>query len=176
MKLYLMQHGKAMSKEENPERPLTDQGKDDVGRVSKSIAQAEIQLSEIRHSGKRRAEDTANIVAQHLNLQDKVNYVMEKAKELEEYFQDESRLYDAANSMEKKVLMELKQSYEIEDTKIAAQYFGPVNIVRVKIINFLVAGTKIDKELIDEIKEKFLNKDIAYFSDFSKEHHRLLRS
>lgn len=72
MKLYLMQHGKAMSKEENPERPLTDQGKDDVGRVSKSIAQAEIQLSEIRHSGKRRAEDTANIVAQHLNLQDKV--------------------------------------------------------------------------------------------------------
>ncbi len=72
MKIYLMQHGRAMSKEENPERPLTEQGKDDVGRVSALLVQAGSQLSEIRHSGKRRAEDTANIVAQHLQMQEKV--------------------------------------------------------------------------------------------------------
>ncbi len=72
MKLYLMQHGEAMSKAENPERPLTERGKDDVERVSKFLAQSKVQRLEIRHSGKRRAEDTANIVAQHLQAQNKV--------------------------------------------------------------------------------------------------------
>lgn len=72
MKLYLMQHGKAMSKAENPERPLTVQGKEDVERVSTLLALSKISVSEIRHSGKRRAEDTACIAAQHLQAQDKV--------------------------------------------------------------------------------------------------------
>jgi phosphohistidine phosphatase len=70
MKLYLMQHGEAKTKEEDPERPLTDRGKGDVGRVATCIARAGIQIDQIRHSGKRRAEDTANIVAQHLHTQE----------------------------------------------------------------------------------------------------------
>lgn len=72
MKLYLMQHGEAMSKAENPERPLTDRGKDDVGRVATFLARSEREIKEIRHSGKRRAEETASIVAQHLQAQDSV--------------------------------------------------------------------------------------------------------
>jgi phosphohistidine phosphatase len=32
MKLYLMQHGQAMAKEQDPERPLTQQGRQDVDR------------------------------------------------------------------------------------------------------------------------------------------------
>lgn len=70
MKLYLMQHGEAMTKEENPERPLTDSGKGDVEGVAAFIARARIQIDQIRHSGKRRAEDTANIVARHLHAQE----------------------------------------------------------------------------------------------------------
>jgi phosphohistidine phosphatase len=72
MKLYLMQHGKALSKKENAERPLSEQGKAEVGRVAAFLAKLDIQVAEIRHSGKRRAEDSANIVALALNAQAKV--------------------------------------------------------------------------------------------------------
>jgi phosphohistidine phosphatase len=72
MKLYLMQHGEAKTNDEHPERPLTDRGKGDVERVAGFIARSEIQIDQIRHSGKRRAEDTANIVAQHLRVQEGV--------------------------------------------------------------------------------------------------------
>ncbi len=75
MKLYLMQHGKAMSKAEDPERPLTAEGKEDVTGVAQLLSRMDVQISEIRHSGKRRAEDTATIVAQSLHLQEKVNAV-----------------------------------------------------------------------------------------------------
>ena len=72
MKLYLMQHGEAKTKEENPERPLTERGKGDVEGVTAFITHARIQIDQIRHSGKRRAEDTANIVARHLRAQEAV--------------------------------------------------------------------------------------------------------
>jgi phosphohistidine phosphatase len=70
MKLYLMQHGKALTKEENPDRPLTAQGKDEVERTAAFLARAGRELPEIWHSGKRRAEETAGIVAKHLQLQE----------------------------------------------------------------------------------------------------------
>ena len=72
MKLYLMQHGEAMSKEENPARPLTERGKEDVKRVVAFFARSGKATFEIRHSGKRRAQETADIVAKHFQLQDKV--------------------------------------------------------------------------------------------------------
>ena len=75
MKLYLMQHGKSMSKEENPERPLTEQGKDDVGRVSQWMSQAGIEVAEIWHSAKLRAEESANIAARFLQAQGRVKAV-----------------------------------------------------------------------------------------------------
>lgn len=68
MKLYLMQHGEAMSKAENPERPLTERGARDVRRMSEVLARSGMQLTEIRHSGKRRAEETARIVAHYFHV------------------------------------------------------------------------------------------------------------
>ena len=72
MKMYLMQHGQAMSEGENPARPLTLQGKNDVERVAAWFAAMTPEIAEIRHSGKTRAEETAMIVARHVNAQDKV--------------------------------------------------------------------------------------------------------
>jgi len=37
MELYLVQHGEATSNTENPDRPLTARGRDDVQRVSRHI-------------------------------------------------------------------------------------------------------------------------------------------
>lgn len=66
MELCLVQHGEAMPKSENAERPLTEQGRLDVARVATFARRAGIEVFQIRHSGKLRAEETAVILAEHL--------------------------------------------------------------------------------------------------------------
>ena len=63
MNLYLVQHGEACSKEVNPERPLTDQGQADIKRLATFLEQAGIRVERVIHSGKRRAEQTAECLA-----------------------------------------------------------------------------------------------------------------
>ncbi|MBT8438749.1 MAG: phosphohistidine phosphatase SixA [Gammaproteobacteria bacterium] len=63
MKLYLVQHGEACAKEINPDRPLTDQGKADIERLAAFFKQAGIQVERVIHSGKLRAEQTAERLA-----------------------------------------------------------------------------------------------------------------
>jgi phosphohistidine phosphatase len=63
MKLYLVQHGEAFSKEEHPERPLTQKGRCDVKHMGQFLVRAGIRVSRIRHSGKLRAEQTAELLA-----------------------------------------------------------------------------------------------------------------
>lgn len=63
MKLYLVQHGEATAKDLDPERPLTERGKADVGRVAAALAQAGVGVRRVIHSGKTRARQTAEILA-----------------------------------------------------------------------------------------------------------------
>lgn len=63
MKLYLVQHGEACSKEIDPERPLTDQGREDVERLAAFLGRAGIQVGLVLHSGKLRAAQTAELLA-----------------------------------------------------------------------------------------------------------------
>jgi len=64
MKLYLVQHAEACTKEINPERPLTEQGKNDMERLADFLHQAGIKVERVIHSGKRRAQQTAELLAQ----------------------------------------------------------------------------------------------------------------
>lgn len=66
MRVYLCQHGKATSKKENPERPLTDEGRQEVTRVGRRLSAAEIRPGAIWHSGKLRAEETARVLARQV--------------------------------------------------------------------------------------------------------------
>ena len=59
MKLYLVQHGEALAKDVDPERPLTEAGKADVKRLAKFLAKAGVRVERVLHSGKRRAAQTA---------------------------------------------------------------------------------------------------------------------
>ncbi len=69
MRLYLVQHGEAKSKEEDPSRPLTDRGVRDVKRVAEFIARANVKVSLIVHSSKLRARQTAEIIAKELEVE-----------------------------------------------------------------------------------------------------------
>jgi phosphohistidine phosphatase len=64
MPLYLVQHGKATTEEENPERPLTQEGVVDVRKVVEVASSlATIDVDRIVHSGKTRARQTAELWA-----------------------------------------------------------------------------------------------------------------
>jgi phosphohistidine phosphatase len=66
MNIYLVQHGKPFSKEENPDKPLSNKGKEDVGRVASFLMKAGIKVDDIFHSGKTRARETAEIMISKL--------------------------------------------------------------------------------------------------------------
>jgi len=63
MKLYLVQHGEACTKEVDPERPLTESGKADVARLAAFLGRAGIRVERVVHSGKLRALQTADQLA-----------------------------------------------------------------------------------------------------------------
>jgi phosphohistidine phosphatase len=75
MTLFLVQHGKAKPETEDPERSLTDQGAEIVGRMADWAAQVGLAVDQIRHSGKRRAAQTATILAIGLRPPKGVNAV-----------------------------------------------------------------------------------------------------
>jgi len=72
MALYLMQHGQATTETENPERPLTDAGRAAVQRVAQSARAADVRISGCLHSGKLRAEQTAQLLAREIGVEPSV--------------------------------------------------------------------------------------------------------
>lgn len=66
MELYLVQHGEAAPEQVDPARPLTDRGRAEVERVAGAAARLGLSVPLIRHSGKLRARQTAEILARHL--------------------------------------------------------------------------------------------------------------
>ena len=66
MHVYLVQHGAAMPKDENPERPLSESGREDVKRIASFLARSRISTARVIHSGKLRAAETALLLAEVL--------------------------------------------------------------------------------------------------------------
>ncbi len=68
MRLYLVQHGEALSKDLDPARPLSEAGTRDVQDLANFLAATGLRVDKVTHSGKRRAEQTAEILAAALAL------------------------------------------------------------------------------------------------------------
>ncbi len=66
MAVYLMQHGKPVSKADDPERPLSAQGIKDVENLAEFLHKRGITVQDVYHSGKRRARETAIIMGSRL--------------------------------------------------------------------------------------------------------------
>jgi phosphohistidine phosphatase len=61
MVIYLSQHGKALSREENINRPLSPKGVRDCESVAKFLKNKGFIINKIFHSGKLRSEESARI-------------------------------------------------------------------------------------------------------------------
>jgi phosphohistidine phosphatase len=77
MDIFLVRHGEALSEEQDEQRPLSPEGSADVQRVAAYLAQLGSRLSEgpvqeIRHSGKARAQQTAETIASALGLSERL--------------------------------------------------------------------------------------------------------
>jgi phosphohistidine phosphatase len=66
MELYLVQHGIAKLESEDPQRSLTERGSQEVEKVARYATGLKLPVSQILHSGKLRARQTAEILARHL--------------------------------------------------------------------------------------------------------------
>lgn len=62
MKAILVQHGEAHSRDEDPDRPLTERGAADVRRLAASLERAGVRAARVCHSGRTRAAQSAAIL------------------------------------------------------------------------------------------------------------------
>lgn len=63
MALYIVQHGLSLPPEIDPERGLSDQGRREVARIADVAKDYGVKTTAIIHSGKKRARETAEILA-----------------------------------------------------------------------------------------------------------------
>jgi len=63
MAIFLVQHGKSLSKDVDPERGLSSEGISEVEKIAKVARGYEVNIACIIHSGKKRAQQTAEIFA-----------------------------------------------------------------------------------------------------------------
>ncbi|MEA1991567.1 MAG: phosphohistidine phosphatase SixA [Thermodesulfobacteriota bacterium] len=72
MALFLVQHGKSLPKDKDPEQALSKEGISEVEQIAKVAKGYGIHVSRIIHSGKKRARQTADIFASSLGPEDGV--------------------------------------------------------------------------------------------------------
>ena len=75
MAIYLVQHGKAKSKDQDPQRPLTSTGIKETMHIASVAEYYMIEVNSIEHSGKLRARQTADIMGNKLKLTDNIKEV-----------------------------------------------------------------------------------------------------
>jgi phosphohistidine phosphatase len=66
MFLYLVRHAEAKREEEDPARPLSEKGLEDIAKVASYVSLLNISIDEILHSSKLRAKQTADVLFQSL--------------------------------------------------------------------------------------------------------------
>jgi phosphohistidine phosphatase len=67
MSVYLIRHGEAKPEIEDPNRPLTAKGTNEVKKVARYLASLELNIARIHCSDRPRAKQTAEILAEELD-------------------------------------------------------------------------------------------------------------
>jgi phosphohistidine phosphatase len=73
MFLYIFRHGDAKPEREDPQRGLSDRGREEVTAICAVFSRISPQIEEIWHSGKTRAQQTADILAAGLKIEERVH-------------------------------------------------------------------------------------------------------
>ena len=68
MALYLVQHGKCLSKDVDPQKGLSEEGQSEVELIAGVARGYGVAVDDVFHSGKKRARQTAEIFATALDV------------------------------------------------------------------------------------------------------------
>ena len=68
MQIYLMRHASALTKAEDGNRPLSEQGLDEAPAIGTFLKEKSVPINKIFHSGVTRSEQTAANIAKVLSL------------------------------------------------------------------------------------------------------------
>ena len=68
MALYLVQHGKSLPKDQDPQKGLSEEGVAETKRIAEVAKGYKVPVAGITHSGKTRARQTAEIFSKVLEL------------------------------------------------------------------------------------------------------------
>lgn len=68
MPMYFVQHGVSVAKEIDPDRALSRDGRMDVERVAAHLHRTGVEVKRVYHSGKTRARQTAELLADQIGL------------------------------------------------------------------------------------------------------------
>ena len=66
MRLLLAQHGLAVDKQEDPARPLSEAGVQEVQQLARQLGSSGVRVARVWHSGKLRAAQTAELLAKQV--------------------------------------------------------------------------------------------------------------
>ena len=72
MKVYIVRHGQAASSDVDPQRGLTPAGRAEVEKVARHLKSLNLSVDCVWHSGKTRAEQTAEILAEAMTVKEGV--------------------------------------------------------------------------------------------------------
>jgi len=75
MALYLIQHGKSLPKDQDPDQGLSEDGTTETERIASQAQDYGVSVSQIRHSVKTRARQTAQILARALKPQNDIQEI-----------------------------------------------------------------------------------------------------
>jgi len=68
MRLYLVRHATAQPDHQNPRRPLSERGRQEVAKIAEFIRDKNVKIGALWHSTKLRAIQTAEILAPALQI------------------------------------------------------------------------------------------------------------
>ena len=66
MRLYLIQHGISLPEEKDPEKSLSQEGKEQTQKIAEFLKTKSVKVDAIRHSPKLRAIQTAQIISKSI--------------------------------------------------------------------------------------------------------------
>ncbi len=96
-----------------------------------------------------------------LNVDEAISYLKEKSLYFEKLSNDKDFLYQEINNLPQEQINYLIDFY--------SDKIGPLNILRLTVLKALQNGTQITEDLVQEIKDKFNSKDLAYFENYLTE-------
>lgn len=103
-------------------------------------------------------------------MEKKFQTLLEKGKLYSQYYRNSKLLFKAINEMGKSELEEIHTYY----TQESNQNFQPINLLRSEIARLASNKIPITSELVEDIKERIVKKDLSYFKNYSKNLRELL--